>query len=477
MKRLTTALSFSLAIALAAASVGCDTGTRVDPKQAALAGVSSSTTGGTTSGTTGGGTGAPALAVTEVQPASNGARLSADTPALVINFAASGAPVDLNDFTITASGSVDEAVDLGGLKLYGDDNKNGQIDTGEQVMANVSSPAFIMNDGTRKIVFTNPITIAAGADLQVIVAVDAKPGTGAAGKIGETLAFSIAAAVDVTAASNGTPLTAGGTYPLGATAQTLFIHDHLLISEIVATPSAGEYIEIFNPTAQTVDLRNYYLTDQSDSTLANTYYRMPEGKFDSGNTADFIVRFPANAQIKPGETITVAIDGVGFQTTYGTPATYSCRNAAGSSIDMLTPGAGSAWSVAPIAPFAELFDTGESVVLFHWDTDTDTVQDVDYVFYGNAASVGSFNLQWDKSGISVDGPDSDSTPSTYLNETPVAQQSAAPVAPAPNNGIQRVDFSEGTETPNSGNGITANDETSENWAQTFSNGTPTPGQP
>lgn len=477
MKRLWTALSLSLLVAAAAATVGCG-GTREDPTKAkAVAAVSSSTAGGATSGSAGGATGAPVLDVTQVALASNSARLSADTPALVLNFAASGAPIDLNDFTITASGSIDEAADLGGLKLYGDDNKNGVIDQGEQVMANVASPAFVMNDGVRKVVFTNPITIAAGADLQVILAVDAKPATNGIQKIGETLEFQIAAAADVTAASNGTPLTPAGTFPLTAAAQTLFLHDHLLISEIVPLPTNAEYIEIFNPTAQTVDLTNYYLTDQSDSTLTNTYYQLPSGKFDSGNTADFIVRFPMNAQIKPGETITIAIDGADFQATYGTPATYSCRNAAGSSIDMFIPTAGGNWSMGPIAPFASLFDTGESVVLFHWDNDTDLVQDVDYVFYGNAASVGSYNLLWDKTGAAVDGPDNDTTPSQYLPETPVAQQSAAPVATAPNNGIQRVDFSEGTETPNSGNGITGNDETSENFAQTFTTGTPTPGQP
>src|SRR5690606_1792350 len=125
-----------------------------------------------------------------------------------------------------------------------------------------------------------------------------------------------------------------------------------------------------------------------------------------------------------------------------------------------------------IAPYAELFDTGESVVLFHWNNDTDLVQDVDYVFYGDAVSVGSYNLLWDKTGTAVDGPDNDTTPAQYMPETPTAQQSAAPVASAPNNGIQRIDFSEGTETPNSGNGITGNDETSENFAQTFTTGAP-----
>ena len=133
-----------------------------------------------------------------------------------------------------------------------------------------------------------------------------------------------------------------------------------------------------------------YLTDQTDSTLNNTYYKMSEGNFDSGNTADFIVRFPANAQIASGATITIAIDGSQFQATYGAAADYACRNSAGGSVDMLIPSP-AGWVAGPIAPYAELFDSGESVVIFSWDGQTDLVQDVDYVFYGSAASVGTYD--------------------------------------------------------------------------------------
>ena len=99
------------------------------------------------------------------------------------------------------------------------------------------------------------------------------------------------------------------------------------------------------------------------------------------------------------------------------------------------------------------------------------------MFFGSAASVGSYNLQWDKTGVSVDGPDADTTPSQYLPETPVAQQGEAPTAAAPNNAIQRISYLEGTETPNTGNGITGHDETSEDVGATFQTGIPTPGQP
>ncbi|MBL4850646.1 MAG: lamin tail domain-containing protein [Planctomycetes bacterium] len=439
--------------------------------------MTSSTTGGTTSGSTGNtNTATPAVDLTQVALTNNSAKMDADVAALVINVASTGtAGVQFAGFTVTASGTVDET-ELGALNVYGDDNKNGVIDQGEPIMATVAGPAFNMNDGMIQVTLANPITIAAGADLQLIVALEGNPTVNGIGKIGETVELSITAAIDLDVTSGGQSLTPNGAFPMTSQPTTLFLNDHLLISELVYTPTAAEYIEIFNPTGQTVDLSNYYLTDQSDSTLNNTYYKLPAGTFDSGNTADFIVRFPPNARIASGETITVAISGVDFQTTYNTAATYSCKDAAGSSIDMLVP-VGTSWAVGGIAPFATLFDSGESVVLFFWDGQTDLVQDVDYVFFGSAASVGSYNLQWDKTGVSVDGPDADTTPSQYLPETPIAQQGEAQTAPAPNNAIQRTSYVEGTETQNAGNGITGHDETSEDVGMTFTTGVPTPGQP
>lgn len=474
MKRLWTALTLSLLVA--GSLIGCNSGSRSDPNAASTtAPATSSTTGGTTSGTTGN---APAGAadLTQVAMTNNSSKMSADTAALVLNVASSGTgDIELASIMITASGTVDET-ELGELKLYGDDNKNGVIDQGEPVLATVAAPAFNMNDGMVQVSLANPITIASGADLQLIVAVDANAATNGIQKIGETVELSVQAPTDLVVNSNGSALTPTANFPVTGQAQVLFLHDHLLISEIVPLPAAAEYIEIFNPTAQTVDLSNYYLTEQSDSTLVNTYYKLPAGTFSPSNISDFIVRFPANAQIAPGETITVAIDGVDFQTTYGTAATYACRNAAGGATGMFVA-SGTTWGPGDIGSIAEIFDNGESVVLFFWDGQSDLVQDVDYVFFGNAASVGSFNLLWDKTGESVDGPDADTTPSQYLPETPVAQQSEAPVGAVPNNATQRISFTEGTETQNMGNGITGNDETSEDFSVTFQAGIPTPGQP
>ena len=48
--------------------------------------------------------------------------------------------------------------------------------------------------------------------------------------------------------------------PLGA-APAVAADDHLLMTEIVVTPTEGEFVEIHNPTASAIDLTDYYFTD------------------------------------------------------------------------------------------------------------------------------------------------------------------------------------------------------------------------
>jgi hypothetical protein len=58
----------------------------------------------------------------------------------------------------------------------------------------------------------------------------------------------------------------------------------LLLTELSLAPNGGELIEILNPTAGTVTLTNYYLSD------VPTYFRPPAGQ--TVVSGDFIVRFP-----------------------------------------------------------------------------------------------------------------------------------------------------------------------------------------
>ena len=63
---------------------------------------------------------------------------------------------------------------VGTLKLVGDDNQNGLVDAGEPVLASVAAPAFAQDDGSVSVALTQPIQIAPGAKLNLLVAVIAR---------------------------------------------------------------------------------------------------------------------------------------------------------------------------------------------------------------------------------------------------------------------------------------------------------------
>src|SRR5690606_24573370 len=117
-----------------------------------------------------------------------------------------------------------------------------------------------------------------------------------------------------------------------------------------------------------------------------------------------------------GQVITVAVLGSGFLTQYGSSADYFLASPP-------TPLAGQqmlSWNgVATAGPpptppvftaaddAATLANAGETVVLFFWDQQSDLIQDVDQVNY--AQNPGPTNQPLDKSGVSVDGPDANTT--------------------------------------------------------------------
>src|SRR5215831_3983374 len=165
---------------------------------------------------------------------------------------------------------------------------------------------------------------------------------------------------------------------------------HLLLTEIVVAPTAAEMIEIYNPTNAPIGLANYYVADRAD------YYALVSGTLPAV-ASDFAARFPANAQILPGEYQTIALHGATtFMTTYAVTPTYEMVADSATVPDMLPATAGS------IGASLSLTDGGEPVILFYWDQASDLVKDVDYVFYGAATTA---NPLVNKTGISVDGPD------------------------------------------------------------------------
>lgn len=235
-------------------------------------------------------------------------------------------------------------------------------------------------------------------------------------------------------------------------ATPLAAQNHLLITEFVVTPTAGEFIEIYNPTPDSIDLTNYYLSDEVFNNN-NNYINIVKGGFSTVAT-DFMVKFPGGVKIGPGQFITVAFTGTGFRTTYGIPSDFEIRDDDAAIPNMATVAVGGS---------AGLSNDGEVIILFYWNGQSDLVQDVDIVVWGDKVEA------VDKTGYRIDGPDAGSDSSAYLPDTPVAQQFVANTDNDPdgnphNDGMsaqRRLDV-EDVETWTGGNGITGHNETSEN---------------
>ncbi len=228
----------------------------------------------------------------------------------------------------------------------------------------------------------------------------------------------------------------------------------LLLTEVVLAPSNGEFIEIANPNATAVDLSTFYLSD------AGLYFRIPGGA-PVLDTADFIAKFPAGASIPGKGVITVSLDTAANFTTAYPGATPTFALTGGTMTKVASNGV------------ASLTNGGELVVLFRWDGATDLVRDVDIVIAGVPSAS---NTLVDKSSVTIDGPDADVTATAY--KTDARTLAAQATAPASGRSTKRTALESGYEMQSgAGNGLTGDDETSENtgmtWDSTFT--LPTPG--
>jgi len=226
----------------------------------------------------------------------------------------------------------------------------------------------------------------------------------------------------------------------------VFAQGHLIFTELVLQPSAGEYVVIKNPTASAVNLSNYYITDATDVANSKYYYNLPGGSdFWSGNGSDFIARFPA-ISLPAGESIVL---GFGRDSDYFAEyGEYPDLYLKGTGPDTMRQALSGVTTIGG-SPNAKLDNAAETLILFYWDGVSSTVQDVDYLLWGNNSHA------IDKSGVPG-----------YNNDTPVGNQSFMPTHDDGEKLI-RVDDNEGTEISSGGNGITGHDETSENLAATW----------
>lgn len=241
----------------------------------------------------------------------------------------------------------------------------------------------------------------------------------------------------------------------------------LLLSEVVITPTIGEYIEIYNPNGFAVDLSNVYLTDATFASGGDYYYNLPTGADAGGGCCgDFHARFPDGATIDPGEYQTIAMNGSdNFSTEWGIDPDYELYEDGTDAIpDMREAFAGS------INGQGGLSNSGEIAILYFWDGATDLVTDLDQALWGDGAEA------VDKSGISIDGPDGDMVATAYQNDTATGSQDVISAsAHSDGDAYRRTDFDEGAETQTGSNGVDGNDETSEDLSNTWDVGTATPG--
>ncbi len=244
--------------------------------------------------------------------------------------------------------------------------------------------------------------------------------------------------------------------PDGSTTDSAPSGLHLLLSEIET--DNGEMIEIYNPTDAAIDLQRYFLSDH------NEYWRLPEhGQLPiTLDASDFLVRFPASSPpLPPGGVAVIAIDGNAFQATYpGQEPDYTILIAIGDSKPMD--------SVVSLST-PSLTNTGEMVALFYWDGDSDLVRDVDLVVVG-------FNVPPANSPVAklmIDGPDADTMPTPYAGE---ALDLGETGDTSSNRTHKRIERERDRESHGAGNGITGDDETSEEiqvtWDMRETAGTP-----
>lgn len=236
---------------------------------------------------------------------------------------------------------------------------------------------------------------------------------------------------------------------------------HLLITEIASDGGTNEFIEIWNPSNQDVNLGKYYLSDFVE------YWKYPTRTLTTVSN-DFLIGFPDDAVLASNQVMVVALTAAGFSARYGRPADYAVDSDVGASRPVRYRLASNVVGQLP-----SITDGGEYVALFYWDGESDTIKDVDLILAGTTTSAANML----KTKEPTDGPDPDMAATSYkpdLGNLGGGMTSSATAGAS----YKRKALETGSERQvGDGNGILGDDETTEALKATWDNaaGVPTPG--
>ena len=158
--------------------------------------------------------------------------------------------------------------------------------------------------------------------------------------------------------------------------------DHLIFNRITLNPTEAEFVSIYNPTGEDVNLSNYYISDNPSSI---SYYNLPQdvsdGSIDSWSVTPFhfIAQFPVNTIIAPNESLVLSFhtDEI-FNSYYGNDPDLSLFE---DMIDLNDTGTISCDASACLS-LDIIKDSEEALILFYWDQESNVVKDVDYFLWG-----------------------------------------------------------------------------------------------